>query len=217
MATFRKCLRRAEASSDTVCLGGGEPTLHPQFERMLLEAMAMETWGEECVTGLVTNGSIEHRALMVARLARLGMITARLSLDRFHDRSMVSDKVVEAFTIKKQPGESIWTYREREPKDNRGINDGSGVLINVCRCDFGEDRSCVCPGREVMPNGDVYACACRPGRMIGNINSLDFNDPWYDCDCYKDIEKEEAEAAEAAAEAEREAIEPSLPGLRRVA
>ena len=64
--TFKKCLEWGE---DYISLGGGEPTIHPDFEKFLLTAIS------ECeYVWLATNGKHTRRALLLAKLARSGVI-----------------------------------------------------------------------------------------------------------------------------------------------
>ena len=80
---FKKILdkwyREIECGDGYVTLGGGEPTLHPEFWDMVELAWKYGTpW-------MVTNGSNKKAALLIADLAKKGYLHGVLSLDKWHD------------------------------------------------------------------------------------------------------------------------------------
>jgi MoaA/NifB/PqqE/SkfB family radical SAM enzyme len=157
--TFKKAL----SHDDSVVLGGGEPTLHPHFEKFLLYAIA------HCTnTFVVTNGKIKQKALMLARLNGFNpeLFHAELSQDPFHEP--INPKVVQAF--------------------GKSIRDTSNHLSNSGRCDFGHNNDCICDGDAfVKPNGDVHQCGCLDSPKVGDVfngyQSIDDGN-W---NCHRDI------------------------------
>ena len=72
-----------------IALGGGEPTLHPKFWKILTYALSKGfPW-------LATNGSKKEDALMLCDLAKKGKISVALSQDEWHDP--IDPEVIEAF------------------------------------------------------------------------------------------------------------------------
>ena len=75
-------------------LGGGEPTVHPQFMDFLGPAIVHNPEPELPIL-VVTNGKRKDIALKLAWLAKQRLIQAELSVDMFHDA--ISDEVLKAF------------------------------------------------------------------------------------------------------------------------
>jgi len=161
--TFRAALSLA----DNVTLGGGEPTLHKDFDTMLVESMAM------CDEGVfvVTNGSVTRRALVLASLAydencKLG---AQLSQDIYHDP--IDQRVIDAF--ERIPG-GHWgqqagvrnTTESHDPQPyGRAIE-----LLGLEEEEIERDGTdCMCCDYIVKPNGDIHQCGCPDSPLIGNV------------------------------------------------
>lgn len=161
MKTFRNCLKKIGDSM--ISLGGGEPTLHRQFLHMLMEAV---TWPYVEHVWLATNGSRTTISLLLAKMAKAGIIGCDLSRDAWHDE--IDQKVVEAF----YPGITTSRY-DAKNVDCRGIRDVEGHEKRAGRCDWG-DEGCACPGTIVKPNGDVFMCGCHDAPFLGNVNDKDF-------------------------------------------
>jgi MoaA/NifB/PqqE/SkfB family radical SAM enzyme len=181
---------------DGLTLGGGEPTLHPEFERFLFYALA-QTDPSEGGLLVVTNGSQTERALTLALLAKRGVLAAALSRDPWHDP--IDEKVVEAFT-KNTRGNYYNT-----DTDYREIRDVSRGVLRVGRAarksftNYWETRNgCACDGDPVVdPNGNVHQCGCPKSPIVGNVftgyesltDGMQGNtngEPWA---CYRDVQK----------------------------
>lgn len=148
--TFRNALKNGD---EHIAIGGGEPTLHPQFWQILGESIAAAEY-----VWMATNGSITPIAMALAGLAKKGVLGVALSLDEFHDP--IDPKVVEAFQRPK--GKSILD-------DNREIRNVSGFLVKSGRCKDGR-VGCICSEMVVKPNGDVRGCGCKKAPCYGNVN-----------------------------------------------
>lgn len=177
MDTFKAALRLAQEYDSYVTLGGGEPTLHPEFEHMLMLAIGNSMYPEYNVL-VVTNGSQTERALLLARLNKKGVISAELSLDEYHDP--IDFEVVKAF--------------------GKSVRNNSNRLINVGRAknlfkegyvpDFDTSDLCPCIGWSVQPNGDIRQCGCSDAPLVGNVNTGITTDHVYPSDCHKDIKSQ---------------------------
>jgi MoaA/NifB/PqqE/SkfB family radical SAM enzyme len=155
LETFRKALEYDEC----IGIGGGEPTIHPQFWEMLGLAIGRcdSVW-------LATNGKQTETALALARLAQKGVIGCALSQDPYHEK--IDKRVVEAF--KKSTRDAMNDYSRTRNIDMREIRDTSKHLINAGRCDWGKN-DCICPELFVQPDGNVRECGCADAPIIGNV------------------------------------------------
>ena len=155
LETFKECL---EYGDEYISIGGGEPTVHPEFYHFLILAIA-----EADYVWLATNGKETGIALTLAKLAKSGVIGCDLSQDVYHDP--IEEKVIDAFTVEQRPGDYI---SRQNSNDGRGIRNVMDKEINSGRCDFGEE-GCPCDDMVVQPNGDMYQCGCNDSPKIGNI------------------------------------------------
>jgi len=180
-----------EHCSESISIGGGEPTIHPQFVNMLFVALGHKyidyVW-------MATNGKETSIALVLAGMARKGVLGVALSQDPFHDP--IDAEVVHAFT------DGMVYKHDRlcatEADDKREIRDTSKSLVKIGRCETGTEDDCVCNSLVVKPNGDVYECGCTEALCLGNVLDGDnFLIPeWYEYECVKErlAQMEEARA-----------------------
>jgi MoaA/NifB/PqqE/SkfB family radical SAM enzyme len=177
--TFKKAL----VLEEYVALGGGEPTIHPQFWEMLGLAIGNceHVW-------LATNGSQTDISLALAKMAKKGVMGCALSQDAYHDA--IDDDVIKAFTKEKKQSQSI--FGGEQNNDLREIRDVTGKEINSGRCDFGKD-DCVCPEFVVEPDGTIKGCGCADAPTIGNVHDDNICEAleiegWTNGECYKNQE-----------------------------
>jgi hypothetical protein len=169
---FRAALKIAQDHDAHITLGGGEPTLHPHFEKFLMLAIANQVRcdGGVCV---ITNGKVTPRALMIARLANAEIICGELSRDIWHDD--IRPEVVEAF------GKHIRDIsRHHEP-----VNVGRAT-DNIYGHPPDPDERCACEDWEVHPDGRITQCGCPNAPVIGN--ALEGMDGYYTHACYRSDE-----------------------------
>lgn len=178
MEVFKKTIEWAAEYDDTISLGGGEPTIHPQFMEMLGLSIL---YANEHIPWLATNGKETKIALKLAQLAKCGIISCELSQDPFHEK--IDPKVVEAFK-KYRPYDN---YTENK-KDYRGVRNTSHNLIKAGRCKKGDDY-CICEEIFIKPNGDIHQCGCKNSTKIGNVLT-DIPSQIEMEVCYKNVERE---------------------------
>ena len=140
---------------DHIDIGGGEPTLHPQFWTFLGYAIGSceSVW-------LATNGSQTETTIKLARMARRGVIGCDLSIDFYHDQ--INDRAREAFS---KLGSS--------ENDMRAIRDTSYTVKKkgrAIRTSTWAEEGCACDGVMVDPDGDIFTCGCRRLK-IGNVST----------------------------------------------
>jgi len=159
-------------------IGGGEPTLHPKcldFVWQAIRASLRSSYDAgTSIVGIVTNGSIEKRALELAHMAKMGLISARLSYDKFHELEKVSDRVRDAF--KRERGD--WG-EVRNDRDLRMTNQmsyfvtphGRALDNGIYDHPYSKVGSCCCEGAFVTPDGTIWQCGCRK-KKVGHVNDL---------------------------------------------
>ena len=149
--TFRKALDFAASREEYLVLGGGEPTVHPQFLDYLGLAIVRNPMVGELPVLVVTNGKRKSIALKLAELARNGLVQAELSVDDYHDP--ISEVVVQAFSSRSARDEDKLSIRSVQ----RIVPVGRAIEENVAT----EDTGCCCESLLVDPSGRLYACGCK--------------------------------------------------------
>jgi len=144
---------------DSLAIGGGEPTLHPQFWAFMGIAL-----GETDNVWLATNGSQTATAIRLARMAKRGIIGCALSQDCFH--GSIDQAVVKAFKRANRHShlESEDDRREIRDVSRHVYKHGRAVKTRV----WDEEKGCVCEDTFVDPDGDIFTCGCKKLK-IGNV------------------------------------------------
>lgn len=157
-------------------IGGGEPTLHPQFWEIVGVVMGINAMADTDgpPISLVTNGSVTATALRLAQLARNGMVCATLSQDRYHEP--IHHDVVHAFT---KPRRDRWESSAghddyREIRTVKRIQRLGRAAINISDCS--NEICCDCDPL-VAPDGTVYRCCCKQ-EALGNVNTDEIRFDW---------------------------------------
>lgn len=140
---------------DHVDIGGGEPTLRPQFWTFIGYALGSceSVW-------LATNGSQTETTIKLARMARRGVIGCDLSVDFYHDQ--IDDRARKAFSDLRS-----------SDNDMRAIRDVSYTVKKkgrAIRTSTWAEEGCACNGVMVDPDGDIFTCGCRKLK-IGNVHT----------------------------------------------
>lgn len=179
-------LRFATQYTETITLGGGEPTLHPDFFQILEHALS-----EFDYVWLATNGSQTETMFRLARIMddcdedsfaqedyctcssddceceipyirAYSKLSVDLSQDPFHDP--IDERVV-----------TLWRKRANQHAPSTfHIRDTSQHLIHQGRArklsDYYETRKdCMCSDRFITPTGDIKPCGCTNAPVIGNV------------------------------------------------
>lgn len=170
--TFRACLADID-SEDYITLGGGEPTVHPHFEKILLLAIAHVPNGGVHV---ITNGKHSERAMMLLGLAKAGAISAELSIDEYHERI---DPDVEDAWKEEAYNVRLCRMMRHETRSNVGIRNttenhepfphGRAVTLLGYSKENSANDICPCDGPIMKPNGDVMLCGCDNAPKIGDV------------------------------------------------
>lgn len=150
---FEAALRLNGEYEDPLTLGGGEPTLHPQFWEFFGAALA----ASEFPLAIVTNGKNKNIAIALAKMAKSGCIYAALSQDYWHER--IDYEVVQAFT--KPHREHSWGSTDNDCREIRNV---SNEVISIGRAkknQLGTRDHCVCDCLVVEPTGRLWECGCR--------------------------------------------------------
>jgi len=188
LETFRAALTLSEEyGEETICIGGGEPTIHPQF----WEFMGLSLGHSEYVW-LATNGKMTDTAIALCRMARRGVISCALSIDPYHDP--IDNRVVSAFSAGlSHTGRGRNMHPSTKPqmygRDLREVRDTSHNLANQGRArDNGIAHSdrCGCPELMVTPDGSVKACGCNDSPTFGNVSGIiNIPEDWDICECHR--------------------------------
>ena len=178
--TFKAALELCEEYGQTLSIGGGEPTVHPNFWEFMGMAVFAEI--EEGCLWLATNGKRTKDALKLASLARRGVIACDLSQDDYHEG--IDQAVIDAFPD---------TRSNRSDNDYRGVRNVGRDHKGKWRPPFAVGRGknisgavegCVCEDILVKPDGRIYRCACEL-EQFGTVFDPEIPDDISEYDCSK--------------------------------
>jgi hypothetical protein len=168
---LRAALKLAESRDEYLTIGGGEPTVHPEFWEYLGLVLAYSN--PDAPVLVVTNGKRKDHALRLAGLARRGVLACELSQDDFHDP--VHAEVVAAFTPRTR---SNYEDRGRDMRGMRSVHRilpvGRALEENVAT----ENDGCACEDLLVAPDGTLYACGCKTIKL-GTVWRPELPDNWH--------------------------------------
>ena len=157
-AHFKKALRLCEETGENIVLGGGEPTMHPNFWEYFGRSMGTQA---EYVW-MATNGSITEIAMALAEIARGSeKFGIALSTDYYHDP--IDPKVFKRF---KDYGLEL-----RDVTENWGIVDVGSAAVNELG---GLTDRCACDELTILPNGVIRMCGCPDSLVLGTIDDIDY-------------------------------------------
>ena len=158
MEIFKACIDFSD-EDDAVSIGGGEPTLHPDFWAFI--GLGLGSWRH---VWLATNGSETETAIRLARMAARGVLGCALSSgDGYHDR--IDHRVIEAFSGCEYSG-----YR-RADDDLREIRNVAGRVVKsgrAARTGVWNEEGCCCEDILVDPNGNIWSCGCKK-LLLGHV------------------------------------------------
>jgi len=142
-----------------IVIGGGEPTLHPDFWKIISHALSYgPVW-------VATNGSNTEDALTLCRMAKRGVLRGVLSRDKWHEP--IDPVVVETFMAGLV--EQEFGYWTNDPKsfDSREIRTVKNPYIGGhAKAGLG---GCPCRGVHIKPDGNIYSCGCETAVQIGTV------------------------------------------------
>lgn len=152
---FRRACKLGASANTDIFIGGGEPTLHPQFE-LFLGIASLYNRCEDRKIGLVTNGWDKE---LTTNLLLSESILCAVSDDRFH--TVASPEVIQlARSLKKT----------RRLTSEHFVKDQGRAKTNG----IGQSDLCLCEDYIVAPTGTVWACGHRKIRL-GNIMDAKFD------------------------------------------
>jgi len=165
--TFKQTITACkELECEAITLGGGEPTLHPQFMEMV--EYGVSVLGENCI-GIVTNGSNTEIALHLADLTEQGIVCASISIDPYHDP--IDAVVVDRYENLKKYPDSIFVFKPIKTVESV-MAGGRGKAIE------GAEDICLGRGIRVRYDGGIYACGCYK-ELLGTV--YEYSVPLLDC------------------------------------
>lgn len=171
-SVYKAAIKLAGGFDCSLVIGGGEPTIHPEFWEYLGLALSVPVeslW-------MATNGSVTETALRLSELARKGVLGVALSMDPWHGK--IDQRVVKAFN-----GKRVFGYSGEDQNDCREVRDVSRSVISSGRAveyGVGTRDACPCEGLFVDPYGAIWACGCKQV-SFGTAFNPDIPGEWDGC------------------------------------
>lgn len=150
---------------DYVCIGGGEPTCHPEFKGFIRKALEY-AWDMDFPLLIVTNGKkANHAHWLLGLVEEEYPIQVELSQDQWHDP--IQQGVIDRFV-------SMARYH----RHNVGIRSNKYVIPVGRGVNLPESQNtpewldCACLDYLVDPRGSIWSCGCKT-HLIGTVDNPD--------------------------------------------
>ena len=186
---FQKALQVAVNRGDHLTIGGGEPTMHPQFFKYLeLAREELRRGNFEIAPFVVTNGKNAKVNKMMDMLEQelewnQNTFSMALSQDEWHD-TIERGKVARALRLKDRTHHAQTGAMEiRSVKVISPVGRGRHSRFDGMRNVWGE---CACETPLVDPQGIVWACGCKK-KKLGTIWDEGILDDYDEEDAHKEV------------------------------
>ncbi|KKN01190.1 hypothetical protein LCGC14_1130310 [marine sediment metagenome] len=154
---FEKALR---CTGQHMTIGGGEPTVHPEFWEMLALTIAKRrkhSW-LSCI-GVVTNGKKTQDAKKLLGLAKDGKIYCRLAIDQYHEP--IDPETITLFLDAQREYNDVSVVEHIEDQN----------LISSGRCNWGREY-CNENTMLIKSDGQIFQCICSDSPCIGDVHGF---------------------------------------------
>ena len=178
MFIFEKALEYCVNRGDeTIAIGGGEPTIHPMFDEMLMKALYKFDY-----VWMATNGKDTKKTLdLISFASRCDNFNLAISQDSFH--STIDSEVWEKVDyVNKRFRNKIEIRTARKV-----LNHGRAKKLDDFYYQKHED--CCCPDLFINPWGDIKWCGCEEAKCFGNVFYYQDYSLNYCGECYKTSEE----------------------------
>lgn len=147
----------SEIKSQFLTIGGGEPTLHPDFWKFF--DIAINRIG---AVSIVTNGTQYETCKSLFELSEKDEnISVCVTLDKYHDSKMIDKRLFKH--IKNKP-------ELRKKNTNVSITPiGRAKSLSRKTNSINNGKCCFGPNPTMFVNGNIGICGCPDTQIIGNI------------------------------------------------
>jgi organic radical activating enzyme len=172
--TWQQSLRFAEGyDNEVIAIGGGEPTLHPDFFEILQRCI----WDFNYIW-MATNGS---RTKVMWRLVNIlegedypknedegiylkseDQLCVALSNDYFHDP--IDDKIMNYWEKQSKTKGNGFEMRDVTKRANGPVEMGRAK-----KTQSGWATDCCCSDVQILPTGKIRMCGCKNSPIIGDV------------------------------------------------
>lgn len=188
---IRRALELNAKHGEHMMLGGGEITLHPEFEKIMAMVVSIcPPKNGDPTVGIITNGSITDKALFINDMGAKGLINASLSYDQFHDP--IDPNVTAIFKARQERSwRTILNGNIHTGKTTSLINSGRAKNL---KSEYDLRDDCCCSAVSLYPSGIGRMCGCANSTVITRNFMEDFQTEYrvdgYKYSCYKRYNKE---------------------------
>jgi organic radical activating enzyme len=171
--TWQQALSYAAQCSESVAIGGGEPTCHPEFFDILKQAMDIfySVW-------LATNGKKTKAMYRLMNIINNEDFyfeneydTYGQGIPNFDDKLDVALSLDEYHEPIDQKIETIWRQCSENTNSHFQIRNSTrnGVIAAGRAKNWGKRNDCACATIMITPNGNIKMCGCKNAPIIGDI------------------------------------------------
>jgi len=177
----------------TICIGGGEPTLHPRFFDILRHTLNDFEYVWMATNGSRTNVMFRLRDIIDGEdydndnpIYQENKLCVALSQDYFH--TPIDHRIV-----------ALWKRRAAAKHTGYEIRDVSDQVKGQGRAKRNgyDGKGCVCSDIIIKPDGKLKACGCTKAPVIGDVWSgitqeyqdILYSDDYRDSNCWTEWRK----------------------------